>query len=127
MLTNEQEIWDRLRNEGWTKEQVAGIVGNLIQESNLKTDDTPGGLGIAQWIGARRQNLINLGRYEELGTQLNYLIYELRRREVVAGNALLAAKTVEEATIAFQDKYERCGTCRTDNRIKYAQEVYNRH
>ena len=37
------------------------------------------------------------------------------------------ASTVAEATIAFQDSYERCGTCHQATRISYALGYYNRY
>src|SRR5205823_13073602 len=37
--------------------------------------------------------------------------------------ALKATTNVTDATIAFQDKFEICGTCDSTNRIKYAKDV----
>lgn len=109
--------------------QTAAIMGNLRQESGYKTDDTPSGLGIAQWLGARRERLVNLGRYEELGTQLNYLVYELRMVETRAHEALLGAVSLEAGTILFQNLYERCNPeyCNQEKRIDYAKDVLNRY
>jgi hypothetical protein len=128
-IPNEREIWDRLKSEGFNDIHVAAMMGNFRQESNYKTNDGASGLGIAQWLGNRRDRLINLGRYEELGTQLNYLIWELAQGgEQLARSNLVASTTLESATIAFQNYYERCNPayCNQTQRITYAQEVYNK-
>lgn len=125
--TSEQIIWDRLIEHGFTREQTAGIAGNLKQEHNYKTDDVPGGLGIAQWMGARRANLMAKPNYSDLVVQVDFIVEELRGVEGRAMRMLQAATTVESATIAFQDGYERCGDCRQSQRIQYAYEILARY
>lgn len=125
--SNEAAIWQFLQAQGFTREQTAGIMGNLQQEHNFKTDDVPGGLGIAQWIGGRRANLMSRPNYTDLNVQLQFLMDELNGREHVAGAAIRAAGTVEQATVAFQNKFERCGTCHETRRIQYAYAILNRY
>lgn len=108
--------------------QVVGILGNLKQESGFNTEDHPNGLGIAQWLGARRQNLID--KYSgspstyQIYNQLQYIVEEMNGTEKRAGDALRASQTLEEATQVFQDQYERCGDCRASQRLTYAQEYW---
>jgi hypothetical protein len=102
-------------------------MGNLQQEHNFKTDDVPGGLGIAQWIGARREQLIQRGNYLDLNMQLDYIVWELNNTETYAHTQLKAQSTVEGATIAFQNYYERCGDCRQSQRIQYAYDIFGRN
>ena len=125
-LTNEQIAWNYLIQR-FTKEQAAGIMGNLRQEHNFKTDDVPSGLGIAQWLGARREQLIQRGNYSDINVQLDYIVWELENTESRASTQLRAQTTVEGATRAFQNYYERCGDCRESQRIQYAIEYYNRY
>ena len=127
-LDNETIIWNRLIAEGYTREQTAGIMGNLQQEHNFKTDDVPGGLGIAQWMGGRRAALMARGDYLNINVQLDHLIYELNTTESHA-KAAVVASGLEGATQAFQDKFERCNPvyCHLSQRIGYAYAILSRH
>lgn len=98
-------------------------MGNLKQENRFNTDDGPGGLGIAQWTNARREELMQRADYQRLTTQLQFLVDELNSTEKNAGTALKSAHSVEDATIAFQNTFERCGICRESQRIQYANEI----
>jgi len=102
-------------------------MGNLQQEHSFKTDDVAGGLGIAQWIGGRRQALINKGNYTDLTVQLNFLMEELNGSEALAKSAIVATDSLEVATLAFSSKFERCGVCMDGQRIGYAYNILARH
>lgn len=124
---NETIIWNFLVAQGFPRHQVAGIMGNLQQEHNFKTDDVPGGLGIAQWMDGRRANLIAQGNYLDINVQLNFLMSELNGSEAAAGRAIRASGSVEGATVAFQNLFERCGMCHENQRINYAYAILGRH
>jgi hypothetical protein len=97
--------------KGWTREQAAGIVGNLIQESGLnpnalaKDDAGPGAhsQGIGQWNRARLARLKQFGgaNWQDFETQLAFVHHELTTTEAVAGAKLKAAKNVNDATAAM--------------------------
>ena len=125
---NEIIIWNRLIAEGYTREQTAGILGNIKQEHNFKTDDVPGGLGIAQWMGGRRAALMARGNYLDINVQMDHLIHELNTTESAA-KAAIVASGLEGATVAFQNKFERCNPvyCMQNQRIQYAYEILGRH
>lgn len=125
---NETIIWNRLISEGYTREQTAGIMGNLQQEHNFKTADVPGGLGIAQWMGGRRAALMARGDYLNINVQLDHLIHELNTVEGAA-KAAIVASGLEGATAAFQNKFERCNPyyCHLDKRLGYAYAILGRH
>jgi hypothetical protein len=127
-LDNETIIWNRLISEGYTREQTAGIMGNLQQEHNFKTDDHPNGLGIAQWMGGRRAALMARGDYLNINVQLDHLIHELNTTEASA-KASIVASGLEGATIAFQNKFERCNPayCHLNQRLNYAYAILDRH
>lgn len=125
--SNEQISWDFFIAKGYSDVQVAGILGNLKQEHNFNTSDEPSGLGIAQWLGARRERLIQRGNHLDLTSQLNFIIEELNGTESVANKLLKSSYSVEEATVVFQNLYERCGNCMQSQRITYALEIYNRY
>ena len=125
---NETTIWNYLTSQGFTRNQVAGIMGNLKQEHGFKTsDERPNGLGIAQWIGNRADRLVANGNYLDINVQLNYLMEELNGSESAAGGAIRASGSVEEATRAFQNKFERCGVCMESQRIQYAYDILASH
>lgn len=100
---------------GYTPEQAAGIVGNLVQESGVRSDGAVGdqgtAFGMAQWRGERLTRLkrfaaANGREWNDFTTQLNFIDMELKNHETGAYQALKSAKTVDEATAAFIG-YER--------------------
>lgn len=125
--TNEAIVWNYLVDQKFTREQTAGIMGNLWQEHKFSTTDTPSGLGIAQWIAGRRARLIARGNHLDLRVQLDYLMHELNTTEIKAHRAVRSAVSVEAATIAFQNLFERCGDCRQSQRISYSLNVLSRY
>jgi hypothetical protein len=105
-------------NNGFTREQAAGIVGNLIQESRLdprahNMRNNENSQGIAQWNPARgRQQRVAdyLGKpilqasFEE---QLRAVLWELNGNERHAGDLLRRATTAEQAASIIMNHYER--------------------
>jgi len=132
------------QSRGWTKEQAAGIVGNLLAESKLNTGalnpgdgrDGSNSIGVAQWNSGRAQALkkfaaANKADWRDFGVQLAFVDHELRTDEKAAGDALRNAKTVDEATAAFIG-YERPagwsaanprGAHNYQGRLKYAAQA----
>ena len=100
--------------KGWTKEQSAGIVGNLFVESGLRTDAVGDGgkaYGIAQWHPDRQATFervygkpIKQSSFQE---QLENVNWELNNSEKAAGNALRGATTAQDAAAIVDKKYER--------------------
>lgn len=101
-------------------------MGNLQQEHNFQTSDTPGGLGIAQWLGGRRDRLMQRPGYDTLQVQLEYLVWELENTENMANYYLKMASSVEEASTVFENLYERCNPvyCMRNQRVAYANAIY---
>ncbi len=124
---NENIVWDYLIKQGFTREQTAGIMGNLMQEHKFSTTDVPSGLGIVQWIGSRRSNLINKypNSYLSIYSQLEYMMFELNANGLA--NKIKQTKTVKDSLIIFQNQFERCGICRQDLRMKYAMNILASH
>lgn len=122
---------DYLVNRGLTKEDASAVIGNLIQESNLKTNaDGDGGtsLGIAQWHKTRKQSLLkyanDYGRDPySLDTQLDFLLTEPKWSDYIYH--LSKFPTIEEKTKYFSEKYERPSKPMMNNRIGYAKSVLN--
>jgi hypothetical protein len=130
-------------SKGWTSEQAAGIVGNLMHESGLNTgaynaNDPGGSVGVGQWNRERRAELEKFAAQQgkpasDFGTQLAFVQHELETSESGSGEALKSAKNVGEAT-AIMIGYERPKGWTPDNpqgglgwksRLNYAGQVLN--
>lgn len=104
-------------NNGYTSEQAAGIVGNLIAESNLNTGaegdkGLKGGssFGIAQWREGRLRQFEKLyGKHVKDASyheQLQFILWELQNTHQSANRDILNSTTVEGASSAFTKKFE---------------------
>jgi hypothetical protein len=60
-------------------------------------------------------------------TQLDFMMSELNGGYIRAKNQILMATTVEDAVLAFQNGYERCGICMESYRISYAYNILASH
>jgi hypothetical protein len=141
--TNAEKVYRFLISKGFTPEQACGIIGNFAAESGVNIDpkannpDDKGeqSFGIAQWRAGKYDRL-NIGLkayaastgqdYTTLECQLGFLMYELQTTEKKANAKIRAAKTVEEAAIAFDEHFERSDGSARGKRIGYAQDAYRR-
>ena len=91
--------------------QIAGLIGNLMQESNLNpniVNKSSGAYGIAQWLGNRKTALHKkYGKNPTFEQQLDFLWEELNTTEKSAFNHLLQTKSYEEATNSVMNRFER--------------------
>lgn len=131
--------------QGLPQHVAAGIVGNLVHESNgLDTgainpgdgNDGSDSIGIAQWNGSRAQGLRAWAAEQglnpsDLQTQLGYVWHELQTSESGTLQALRGARTAEDAAAAFIG-YERPagwtpgnarGAHGYDNRVGHARRL----
>lgn len=127
VVNNEQIVWDYFISKGYSRIAVAGISGNLMQENRFQTTAHESGLGIAQWMGNRRYLLEIRPNYLDINVQLDYLNHELNTGYSTVRDGLNTATTIEQATIVFQNEFERCGDCRESQRVQYAYEILARH
>ena len=117
------------QSQGWTKEQAAGIVGNLQAESGPDLNPNAIGdggkaVGIAQWHPDRQANFQQtMGKpiqQSSLNDQLQFVQWELSNTEMSAGSRLKAAKTAEEAAQIIDRMYERSSGTALNKRIANA-------
>jgi hypothetical protein len=149
---NQQKAFNFFVQNGFSKEQAAGIVGNMTAESGVEPmrlqNTSPGtetkpsevlttelGWGIVQWTPARK--MVNAARdagvqddqIGSLGYQLEFLVKQLNGdgpvAEGAAGQAIKAATTVEQAAYEFGDKFERFGGHEDPNHPTYADRKAN--
>ena len=131
---NAQKAFNYFASSGYSKEQAAGIVGNMIHESSVepgRLQGTPSGKvtnpsdavessagwGIVQWTPAgkmikpSRAAGIDDATIVSLQYQLDFLRKQLNGETPIpeknAGDQVKAAKTVEDAAVAFGRYYER--------------------
>jgi MYXO-CTERM domain-containing protein len=137
LFTNDKAAYDYFRGKGLQNFQAAGIVGNLDQESGvdpLSVQAGGPGRGIAQWsVGGRWDTDANDNAQwyatqqgqsvDSLQLQLDFVWYELTTFSGYGLAALEASANVTDATVAFQNDFEGCGTCDQSTRISYAQGV----
>ena len=133
--TKKGEAIDFLMKQGFTANQAYGIVGNLIQESQLDPTivNASGHKGIAQWDAWRWSQLEKFASennsdpwaYE---TQLAYLVHEIQTTYHEQWQQVLANATSQtpEEYAHFFDKYiEVSGGGETRERQQYARELAN--
>jgi GH24 family phage-related lysozyme (muramidase)/uncharacterized protein (DUF2345 family) len=130
-----QQAFDYFVGQGWSREQAAGIVGNLIQESNLNPtalNSRENAQGIAQWTpsGGRQATVARfLGKsvlqasFEE---QLIAIQWELNNSERRAAQRLRATVTVDEAAAVVDRYYERSAGTELSQRISNSRALLNR-
>ena len=109
-----EEAQSFFENNGWTKEQAAGIVGNLVVESGLRTNAVGDGgqaYGIAQWHPDRQEQFRKVYgkdiRDSSFQEQLQFVNWELNNTEKRAGAAIRATSSAEDAAAAVDRYYER--------------------
>jgi hypothetical protein len=135
---NVQKSFNYFIQAGFTPAQSAGIVGNLMQESGGGTTVDPSQTyGIAGFLVAEKSMsamskwVTNQGEDpSSLKGQLDFLLWFITKSDSSIGNQIKADKTVEQATIDFQNEFEKCGSpaddqCAQDKRVKYANDVLN--
>jgi hypothetical protein len=113
---------------------IAGIVGNLLVESNLKVNafgDGGKAYGIAQWRGSRLTDLKKkypgpTNDYTTLNSQLQFIIDELNGKENKAKTDLFKTTSTEQAAEIFDSKYERSNGASREQRKLYAKDIYNK-
>jgi len=127
----------------YSMEQACGIIGNFCQESGPTVNPravakNEGSTGIAQWnpAAAAGNRLGQLVEYSNtlgldhltLGAQLLFTKYELETFNYLGDGPLRKTTTVRDATIVFQNSYERPlqALAHTEDRVNYAKEIFNK-
>lgn len=133
---NEERAWNFMFDQGFSEQQVAGMIGNWQVEApgvEPTTNQEGGGpgRGIAQWtVDERWAELLkwkgDKNEYDLL-TQLEFVMFELNGTEGSALTALKATSTIKDATTVFMEKYERPGTPHLDRRITAANTAFGRY
>lgn len=132
MADNLDIITSFLLGKGLTREQVAGVAGNLKIESGYSPtayNANENAIGIAQWQGGRRARLQAYaaqvgGKETDLSVQLGFLWHELTGSEAGALTQLARSTTPASAAAAFDQYYERSSGAARQDRINAANALY---
>lgn len=137
--TTEEVVWDYLKAAGYSDIQVAGIIGNLYQESGLnpaRVESNGEGIGLVQWSFGRKQSLINYASskgkdWTDLESQLEFLVSELDSKQFYQPykDTFMNPYSVNEATETFCFGFERPNKekANLDFRVEKAWEAYYRN
>lgn len=108
-------IQQKLISMGFTATAAAGVVGNLVQESGLRTDaigDNGTSGGLAQWHNERLDALKRFAAargkdWTDLDTQIEFLAEEMRTSYADTYAKMQSAELPEIAGKIMTDEYER--------------------
>lgn len=128
---------------GLTDAQVAGVLGNLQQESGLKgnvnqggatgapsgnfADDNANGWGLAQWGGTRKQGEINYAKEHgldpgSLEANIGFMNQELDTTYSKTITDIKQTTTADQAALVWDKDYEQATDPQMENRNKYAEQ-----
>lgn len=127
-------VWNYFKNKGLNDKAIAGIMGNIQQESGFNSsavNKSSGASGIFQWLGGRKNGLQeyakSLGKsWTDLQVQLDYAWKELQGSEKkslasLQRNDLSASQHASE----FDRLFERSGGSAVGKRQDYANQYFN--
>jgi cell wall-associated NlpC family hydrolase len=143
--TNAQKAWNFFKSKGFTDEATAGILGNLQQESGINpTQKQLGGgpgRGLMQWEkGGRWDQLVKWANANgkdpmSMETQLDYMWLEMTEKEKTGISilnkryggmeGLKSTTDYKQATMAFEDSFERAGKPNYEKRYQFASDFLN--
>lgn len=133
--SNKQIVENFLREKGLNDKAIAGVMGNIQQESNFSTTATnssSGAYGLFQWLGSRKTGLQNYakstgGSVEDINTQLNYFWHELETSESKTKNMLFNSNysTPSEYAVSFESTFERSGGSALGKRKAYSESIFS--
>lgn len=137
---NARTCWNFFKSKGLSGIAIAGICGNIAQESQYNPTATSGNddIGIIQWTGPAKRALISWCnshglKYTSLSAQLEYLwnaSSSARTSHGIKNNATLMrglknARSIEAAVDIFEQQVEGAGIPAMGNRYRYAHQIYN--
>ena len=140
-----EKTWNFLIGQGFSEIAVAGLMGNIHQESGgfnpaiVENGGSGEGIGLIQWSYGRRTQLENyaaaMGKHwTDVDVQLDFLLMELTpggsqyaNFQFIPSSAYdqwTNATSPEEAARIFSEAFERPGTPMMENRIHWANVYY---
>jgi hypothetical protein len=137
---NAEKAFNYFISQGYSKEQAAGIVGNLMQENralNPTVANSIGHKGIAQWDPKDRYpKMVAFAKSKGLDPNTLEAQLQFVEHEMVTGSGGLSkkrftseAKTVERAAVLMREGFFRPGESEAmdSNRIQFGQQVLSKY
>lgn len=137
--TNAKHVYKVLNDAGYTKENIAGIMGRLQQENHFRTnydvehtepDGTVlGGAGMIQWNGSRREALVNFADanavpVDSAELQTRFMLKEIDESYPSVSVSSMNGLGVDDSCTRWTDDYERGET--SPQAYTYADDIYNK-
>ena len=137
-----EHIWNYLSSKGLGSLAIAGIMGNMQQESGFNPKvmegggesdevnlDSDGGYGLCQWSFSRKKDLANFAQSQgkssgDLETQLDFMLSELSRGDTIS--KMDNAGSAGQAAYIFHSDFERSndGPEVIQNRMNNAEQAF---
>jgi hypothetical protein len=132
--SNSGKLWNFYKGKGLSDGAVAGILGNLQQESGLDptaVNKKSGAFGIGQWLGSRKKALFQYAKdngmdVNSLDTQMQYMWKEISSGQY-GDLSQMNGMTPEQAAVYFEKKFEKSGGSANDKRQGYASGFFNQY
>ena len=114
--TNAEVVWKTLLDNGINQTAAAAIIGNLMVESgtslNTSSADASGAIGIAQWMGGRKDALMTYAdeqglSVDDIQAQAGYLAQEVTSGKY-GTDSFMNISDLEAATDLCAYNYEAC-------------------
>lgn len=126
------DIWNFFKSKGLNDNAVAGIMGNIQQESGFNSkavNKSSGASGIFQWLGSRKTELQNYAKsigksWEDLSVQLDFAWKEMNASEKKALETLKKSNlTASQHASEFDRLFERSGKSQVAQRQQFANNA----
>ncbi len=136
---NAKHVYKVLNDAGYTKENIAGIMGRLQQENHFRTnydvehtepDGTVlGGAGMIQWNGSRREALVNFADangvpVDSAELQTRFMLKEIDESYPSVSVSSMNGLGIDDSCTRWTDDYERGET--SPQAYTYADDIYNK-
>lgn len=134
--TPETVVWNYFKNKGLSDEAVAGLMGNIKQESNFNSkavNKSSGASGIFQWLGGRKTGLQDYAKsvgksWTDLEVQLDYAWKEMQGKEKKSLEGLKKTNlTASQHATEFEKNFERSGGSGNKKRASAADQYYSKY
>lgn len=127
--SEQQTVCLTLKNNGYSNNAVAAIMGNMKAESGIRTVNTnhQGCDGLVQWCGSRLTKLKSTygNKWKNVDSQLKFVLYELNNSYKSVDKYLKEKHSEREMAYKFCMEYEQPGEyyCKNNGYEDYAEEL----
>lgn len=129
-------VWNFFKAKGLNDQAIAGIMGNIAQESNFNSksvNKSSGASGIFQWLGSRKTELQSyaksLGKsWDDIQVQLEFAWKELNSTEKKSLTSLQRSDlSASQHASEFDRLFERSGRSQVAKRESFANQYYSQY